>query len=149
MAAVLPLLYAFEGTAAATLILRGRYDLRGGLLALSTAVRLVAIVVAAPHGVTATVVALVLGQASLRSSSWRSGSRRCGASRARRRRRSASPGEIVRFVLHSSAGTGLVSLRGWLAPVLLGIVSDVARSASSARRRRRSRASRRSARPSG
>ena len=33
--------------------------------------------------------------------------------------------EILRFVLQSSAGTGLVSLRGWLAPLLLGVVSDV------------------------
>jgi O-antigen/teichoic acid export membrane protein len=33
--------------------------------------------------------------------------------------------EILRFVLHSSIGTGLVSLRSWLAPLLLGVVSDV------------------------
>src|ERR687897_329545 len=33
--------------------------------------------------------------------------------------------EIVRFVLQSSLGTGLVSVRGWIAPLLLGIVSDV------------------------
>jgi O-antigen/teichoic acid export membrane protein len=33
--------------------------------------------------------------------------------------------EIVRFVLQSSIGTGLVSLRGWIAPLLLGVVSDV------------------------
>jgi O-antigen/teichoic acid export membrane protein len=126
VAALLPLLYAFEGTAAATLILRGRYDLRAGLLALSTAVRLVAIVVAAPHGVTATVVALVLGQAAVTVVVVALGL----AAVRRFPRAEAAPlgdsrAEIVRFVLHSSAGTGLVSLRGWLAPVLLGIVSDV------------------------
>ena len=33
--------------------------------------------------------------------------------------------EILRFALHSSIGTGLVSLRSWLAPLLLGAVSEV------------------------
>ena len=126
VAAVLPLLYAFEGTAAATLILRGRYDVRAWLLALSTAVRLVAIVVAAPHGVTATVVALALGQAG---ATLAVGSVGLAAMR-RFPRADAAPlaesrPEIVRFVLQSSVGTGLVSLRGWLAPLLLGVVSDV------------------------
>lgn len=126
IASVLPLLYAFEGTAAAMLVLRGRYDVRSWLLALSTAVRLSAIVVAAPHGVTATIAALVVGQivstlvAAL-----------VGFAALRRFPRAeaiplgdARP-EILRFVLHSSIGTGLVSLRSWLAPLLLGAVSDV------------------------
>jgi O-antigen/teichoic acid export membrane protein len=126
VASVLPLLYAFEGTAAAMLVLRGRYDVRTWLLALSTAVRLVAIVVAAPHGVTATVVALVVGQVF---STLVVGS--VGLAAAMRfPRAEATPlgdarPEILRFVLQSSIGTGLVSLRSWLAPLLLGAVSDV------------------------
>jgi len=31
--------------------------------------------------------------------------------------------QVGRFVLHSSLGTGLVSLRSWIAPIVLGIVS--------------------------
>lgn len=126
VASVLPLLYAFEGTAAAMLVLRGRYDVRTWLLALSTALRLVAIVVAARHGVTATIVALVVGQvvATLAVGS-------VGLAAVRRFPRAeavplgdARP-EILRFVLHSSIGTGLVSLRSWVAPLLLGAASDV------------------------
>jgi O-antigen/teichoic acid export membrane protein len=126
VAAALPFLYAFEGTAAATMILRGRYDVRAWLLALTTAVRLVAIVLAAPHGVTATVVALVLGQVGATAVAGV-----VGLAAVRRFPRAATAAlgearrEIVRFVLQSSAGTGLVSLRGWLAPVLLGAASDV------------------------
>jgi O-antigen/teichoic acid export membrane protein len=126
IASVLPLLYSVEGTAAAMLVLRGRYDVRAALLALTTAVRLVAIVIAAPHGVTATVVALVVGQVAATAVV---GS--IGLLAARRfPTATATPladerSEIVRFVVHSSVGTGLVSLRGWLAPLLLGVVSDV------------------------
>jgi O-antigen/teichoic acid export membrane protein len=45
--------------------------------------------------------------------------------RARREALGDERRDIVRFVLGSSLGTGLVSLRGWLAPVLLGVASDV------------------------
>lgn len=126
VASVLPLLYAFEGTAAAMLVLRGRYDVRTWLLALSTAVRLVAIVVAARHGVTATIVALVVGQIF---STLVLGSVGLAASRRFPRAQAMPLGdarpEILRFVLQSSIGTGLVSVRSWLAPLLLGAVSDV------------------------
>jgi O-antigen/teichoic acid export membrane protein len=126
IASVLPLLYSFESTAASMLVLRGRYDVRAWFLTVTMAVRLVAIVVAAPHGVTATVAALVLGQVVATTAI--SG---VGVVAVRRfpQAPSAALGderrEILRFVLHSSLGTGLVSLRGWIAPLLLGIVSDV------------------------
>ncbi len=126
VASVLPLLYAFEGTAAAMLVLRGRYDVRTWLLALSTAVRLVAIVVGARHGVTTTIVALVVGQVF---STLVVGSVGLAAVRRFPQEQSEPLGdarrEILRFVLHSSVGTGLVSVRSWLAPLLLGAVSDV------------------------
>jgi O-antigen/teichoic acid export membrane protein len=108
------------------LVLRGRYDVRTWLLALSTAVRLVAIVVGARHGVTTTIVALVVGQVF---STLVVGSVGLAAVRRFPRERAKPLGdarpEILRFVLHSSVGTGLVSLRSWLAPLLLGAVSDV------------------------
>ncbi len=44
VASPLPLLYSFEGTAAAALLLRGRYDVRAFFLFVSMALRLVAIV---------------------------------------------------------------------------------------------------------
>jgi PST family polysaccharide transporter len=126
VASVLPLLYSFEGTAAGALILRGRYDVRAWLLLVSMGARLIAIVVAAPHGVTATVVALVVAQAASTLAISVVGAQ------AFRRFPSAARvelgehrAEIVRFVFQSSVGTGLVSLRGWIAPLLLGIVSDV------------------------
>jgi O-antigen/teichoic acid export membrane protein len=126
IASVLPLLYSFESTAASMLVLRGRYDVRAWFLTVTMAVRLVAIAIAAPHGVTATVAALVLGQVVATSAIAAVG---LVAVRRFPQAPSAPLGderpEILRFVLHSSLGTGLVSLRGWIAPLLLGVVSDV------------------------
>jgi O-antigen/teichoic acid export membrane protein len=126
IAAVLPLLYSFEGTAAGALILRGRYDVRAWFLLVSMALRLGAILIGAPRGVTATVVALVVAQTISTLSL-------CAVGLAAFRRFPSAEHEalgehrpeIVRFVLQSSVGTGLVSLRGWIAPLLLGVVSDV------------------------
>ena len=62
IASVLPLLYSIEGTAASVLVLRSRYDVRAALLGWTMALRLIAIVIGAPRGGNATVVALVLAQ---------------------------------------------------------------------------------------
>ena len=126
VAAVLPLLYSFEGTAAAALLLRGRYDVRAYFLFVSMALRLVAIVVAARYGTTETVVALVLAQivATAAISA-------VGANAFRRFPRAAREplgddrAEIVGFVARASIGTGIVSIRTWIAQILLGIVSSV------------------------
>lgn len=125
LAAALPLLQAAESMGAATLILRSRYDIRAALLTLSMGLRLVAILIAAPHGVTATVAAIVVAQ--LLTSV-------CvvvvGFAAVRRFPRvlPSALGDdrtpVFRFVLQSSIGTGLVSLRGWLAPLVLGIVQN-------------------------
>jgi O-antigen/teichoic acid export membrane protein len=126
VAAVLPLLQSTEGIAAAALVLRSRYDIRAWLLLVSMALRLVAIVAAAPHGVTATVVGLVVAQAA---STLAIGTVGLAAARrfpeARATPLAGDRPEIARFVLQSSVGTGLVSLRGWIAPLLLGIVTGV------------------------
>jgi PST family polysaccharide transporter len=126
VAAVLPLLYSFEGTAAAALLLRGRYDVRAYFLFVSMALRLVAIVVAARYGTTETVVALVLAQlvATTAISA-------VGANAFRRFPRAARAplgddrAEIVGFVARASVGTGIVSIRTWIAQILLGVVSSV------------------------
>jgi O-antigen/teichoic acid export membrane protein len=126
VASALPLLYSIEGTAASALVLRGRYDVRAWFLGLTMALRLAAIVIGAPRGVTATVVALVLAQVLATAAVGA-----VGLAAARRFPRAAPAPlaedrpEIVRFVLGSSLGTGLVSVRTWIVPVLLGVVSDV------------------------
>jgi O-antigen/teichoic acid export membrane protein len=126
VAAVLPILQATEGTAASVLVLRGRYDVRAWFLVLGTALRLVAIVIAAPHGVTATVAGLVVAQTATTIAIGTVGL----ATVRRWPREAAAPladdrREVLRFVLQSSIGTGIVSLRGWIAPLLLGVVSGV------------------------
>jgi O-antigen/teichoic acid export membrane protein len=125
LAAALPPLQALESMGAAMLILRSRYDIRGALLTLATGLRLIAIVIAAPHGVSATVGAIVVAQ--LLTST-------CvvavGLVAVRRFPR-VSPSElggdrapVLRFVLQSSIGTTVSSLRGWIAPLSLGIVQN-------------------------
>ena len=125
IAACLPLLQAAESMGAATLILRSRYDIRGALLTLATGLRLIAIVIAAPHGVNATVFGIVVAQFVTSV---------CvvtiGINALRRFPRVAPGGlgddrsPVLRFVLSSSIGTGLVSLRGWIAPLALGVVQN-------------------------
>ena len=126
VASPLPLLYSFEGTAAAALLLRGRYDVRAFFLFVSMALRLVAIVIGTQHGVTATVVALVLAQvvatavlSSIGLAALLRFPRVARVPLAEDRR------EIVGFVLQSSLGTGIVSVRAWIAQLLLGVVSTV------------------------
>jgi O-antigen/teichoic acid export membrane protein len=126
VAALFPVLQSIEGLAAAALVLRSRYDLRAWFLLFSMALRLVAIVIGAPLGVTETVIALLVAQAVTTVAIGV-----VGLAAVRRFPRAAAepladdrPG-IVRFVVQSSVGTGLVSLRSWIAPLLLGVVSGV------------------------
>jgi O-antigen/teichoic acid export membrane protein len=126
VAALLPLAQAPEGLAGTAIILHGRYDVRSGFLALSMALRLSAIAVGAQYGVTATVAAIVVAQVIATTAVGIAGL-------AAFRRFPAAPemslGDDSRgirtFVIHSSLATGVVSLRGTLAPLLLGIVSSV------------------------
>ena len=61
-AAALPLIASPENVSASALLLRGRYDLRGWLLSVTMAIRLVAILIGASFGVTETLAAIVVGQ---------------------------------------------------------------------------------------
>jgi O-antigen/teichoic acid export membrane protein len=124
VAATLPLLQAPEGMAATALMLRGRYDIRGWFLAVSMALRLVAIAVAAPHGLTWTIAALAVAQAL---SSISIGVVGAAFFRQYPHEPHRPLGEdaraIRRFIVQSSVATSVVSLRSTLTPILLGIVS--------------------------
>jgi O-antigen/teichoic acid export membrane protein len=122
--ALLPFVQAPENVGSTALLLHGRYDLRGAYQAFAMALRLTAIVVAAPYGVTETMAALVVAQAIATA----------GVSLAGLvafRRFPSAPAEalgddrreVLSFVVQSSVGTGVVSLRTTLVPLVLGIVA--------------------------
>jgi O-antigen/teichoic acid export membrane protein len=125
IAAALPLVQSMEGLAGAALILRGRYDVRAVFLLVSSALRLTGIVVGSRYGLVETVLGIVVAQVAATAAVGAAGvvalSRfpRAAPARLAEDRR-----EIVRFVLQSSAATGVVSLRGTLAPLLLGVVTS-------------------------
>ncbi len=126
IASPLPLLYSIEGTAAAALLLRGRYDVRAFFLFVSMVLRLVAIVVGTQYGVTETVAALVVAQVVATAVLGVMGLVALSRfPRAARVPLGADRKEIVSFVLQSSLGTGIVSVRAWIAQILLGVVSTV------------------------
>jgi O-antigen/teichoic acid export membrane protein len=124
VAALLPLAQCVENVGGVGLILRGRYDLRGFFLFTSMALRLTAIVVAAPHGLTATIAAIVAAQAvattAVSVAGWLAYRRFPQAT--------TTPlgGErkgILSFVLQSSIASGVTSLTTPVAILLLGRVS--------------------------
>lgn len=124
-AALLPLVQSVENVGATALLLHSRYDLRGAYQAGSGALRLIAIVVAAPLGVPEALAAMVVAQAiSSVTISF------VGLS-ALRRFPSAPPRPLAEdvpgirsFVLQSSVATGVISLRSTLVPVVLGLVAS-------------------------
>src|SRR5213082_1660081 len=62
VAAFLPLAQCTENVGGVAIVLRGRYDVRAFFLFVSMALRLTAIAVAAPHGLSATIAAMVAAQ---------------------------------------------------------------------------------------
>jgi O-antigen/teichoic acid export membrane protein len=124
VAALLPLAQAPEGLAGSAIILHGRYDVRGLFLALSMALRLAAVAVAAPSGVTATIAAIVGAQVvatvAVSAAGWSAFHRFPSAPSTPL---DPDSREIRSFVLQSSLATGVVSLRTSLAPLLVGLVS--------------------------
>jgi PST family polysaccharide transporter len=123
-ASLMPLAQSSENVAATAFLLHGRYDLRGAYQAFSAALRLVAIVLAAPYGVEEALVGIVLAQAvaTLAVSV---------AGQVALRRFPAAPsrplGEDVAgirsFVVQSSIATGVISARTTLVPIVLGFVA--------------------------
>lgn len=127
VAAFLPLAQSPEGMAGATLILQGRYDVRGYFLALSMALRCAALGVGSQYGVTETVIGVVLAQVVATAAV-------CGAGWvAFRRFPEAAPvplgsdrRAILGFVGQSTLATAMVSARATFAPLMLGIVANPA-----------------------
>jgi O-antigen/teichoic acid export membrane protein len=124
ISALLPLVQAPEGMAAVPLMLQGRYDLRGGFLALSMGLRLGGIAIGSQFGLSWTIAAIVLAQIVATTAIGIAGA----AAFRRFPRRDVRPlgedaREILRFIAQSSGATGVVSLRSTLTPMLLGVVS--------------------------
>src|SRR5438445_2976201 len=127
VAALLPLAAAPESLGATVLVLRGRYDLRAAFLVLAMALRLVALAIAAPHGVTWAIASVVIAQAC--STAAASGAGLAALRRfphAAREPLGDDRGAIVRFAAQSSIATGVISFRPTVGPLLLGIVSNSA-----------------------
>jgi len=124
MGSLLPLVQAPENVGATALLLRRRYDLRGAYLTFAMSLRLVAIAIGAPLGVTETIAAMVVAQAIATAAVSLVGL-------AAFRRFPSAPSvplaedrrEVLSFVVQSSVGTGVVSLRTTLVPLVLGIVA--------------------------
>jgi len=122
--ALMPLVQATENVGATALLLRGRYDLRGAYQTFAMALRLTAIAIAAPYGVTETLAAMVVAQAIATVAVSVVGLvafRRFPA--APSRPLGEDRREVISFTLASSVGTGVVSLRTTLVPLILGIVA--------------------------
>jgi len=125
--ALLPLVQSTENVGGVAINLHGRYDIRSLFLCLSMALRLTAIAVAAPHGLTATVAAIVAAQlfatAAVDTAGW--------IAYRRFPQHAAVPlGEdrraVISFVGQSTAATAVVSLTMPLAILVLGRVASTA-----------------------
>jgi O-antigen/teichoic acid export membrane protein len=124
IAAFIPLIQQPEGMAGAVLTLRNRYDLRGLFLLWAMALRLVAIVLGAPHGLLPLFVGIVVAQAISTVSVSVVGLA------AYRRYPQVPPepladdrGAIRSFAIQSTIASGLTSVRTSLPTVLLGVVA--------------------------
>ena len=123
-AALLPLVQSSENVGATALLLHSRYDLRGVYQAGSSGLRLLAIVIAAPMGVTEALVAIVIAQTISTVVVSVVG---VGALRRFPSAPAKELGDDVRsirsFVIQSSIATGVISLRTALVPLILGVVA--------------------------
>jgi len=124
VAAAIPLGQSLEGLAGTSLYLRGRYDIRSAFLTWSMVLRLVGVGVGAHYGLVPAVVGVLLGQllstASVGTAGWLAFHRfpQTPAKPLAEDRRG-----IVSFFIQSSVGTGVISLRSGLVPLLLGAVT--------------------------
>jgi O-antigen/teichoic acid export membrane protein len=121
IAAAIPLLQAPEGMAGAMLLVRRRYDLRGGFLTVSMGLRLAAIAVGARYGVVPMLAAMAAAQAAA------TGAIMAAGLASLRRFPPAPPAPLAadtpqlrRFVFHSTLGSALVSLRTTLPTTIVG-----------------------------
>jgi O-antigen/teichoic acid export membrane protein len=125
IAAGIPLGQSLEGLAGSVLFLRSRYDVRSAFLAWSMALRFTGIAIGAHFGLVEAIVGVVVAQFAATASVGVAGR----AAFKRFPAEAATPlgtdrREISWFVAQSSVATGVVSLRGGLAPLLLGGVTS-------------------------
>jgi O-antigen/teichoic acid export membrane protein len=125
LAAGIPIGQSLEGLAGSVLYLRSRYDLRSLLLAWSMALRLAGIAVGAHFGLSEAIAGVLAAQVASTASIGVVG--RLAFLRfpqADARSLGEDRREIGSFILQSSAATGVLALRGGLAPLLLGVVTS-------------------------
>jgi O-antigen/teichoic acid export membrane protein len=125
VASVIPLAQSLEGFAGTAFFLRSRYDIRAAFLAWSMALRLAGVAVGAHYGLTQAVAGVLAAQVVATASIAVAGRlaflrfpRTASVPLGDQRR------EIATFVAQSSAATGVLSLRGGLAPLLLAGVTS-------------------------
>jgi O-antigen/teichoic acid export membrane protein len=125
LAAGIPLGQSLEGLAGSMLYLRGRYDIRSLLLTWSMALRLAGIAVGAHFGLAEAIAGVLAAQVASTASVGVVGLLAFGRfPSAPSRPLAEERREIFSFILQSSAATGILSLRGGLAPLLLGAVTN-------------------------
>jgi O-antigen/teichoic acid export membrane protein len=125
IAAFLPLAQCTENVGGVAIILRGRYDVRAFFLFVSMALRFTGIAVAASHGLTATIMAIVVTQLvatiAISVAGWI-------AYRRFPQAPSVPLGEerrdILSFVWQSTAATAVISLTAPLSLLVLGRVAS-------------------------
>src|SRR5919205_1176419 len=123
--AFIPLAQCTENVGGVAIVLRGRYDVRAFFLFVSMALRFTAIAVAAPHGLAATIAAMVVAQVAATSAISAAG---WVAYRRFPQTRAEALGEerrdILSFVAQSSVATGVISLTAPLSLLVLGRVAS-------------------------
>jgi O-antigen/teichoic acid export membrane protein len=122
--AFIPLAQCTENVGGVAIVLRGRYDIRAFFLFVSMALRFTAVAIAAPHGLNATLLAMVVAQVFATSAvsvaGWIAFHRFPqyeAVSLAEERR------DILSFVGQSTAATAVISLTAPLSILVLGRVS--------------------------
>lgn len=120
LAAGIPLGQSLEGFAGIPLYLHGRYDVRAGFQAWSMLLRMTGIAVGAHFGLAEAIAGVLAAQLVATASigvAGRRAFRRFPA--ATRQPLGDDRREVLRFVGQSSISTGVLSLRAYLAPLLL------------------------------
>jgi len=121
----IPLAQCTENVGGVAIVLRGRYDVRAFFLFVSMALRFTAIAVAAPHGLSATLAAMVAAQvvatAAVSCAGWiafRRFPQHASVPLGSERR------DILSFVGQSSVATAVISLTAPLSLLVLGRVAS-------------------------
>jgi O-antigen/teichoic acid export membrane protein len=125
IAAFIPLAQCTENVGGVAIVLRGRYDVRAFFLFVSMALRFTAIAVAAPHGLSATIAAMVAAQVVATSAisiagwiAYRRFPQAAAVPLGEERR------DILSFLAQSSVATAVISLTAPLSLLVLGRVAS-------------------------